>query len=146
MRETIALMLALFCSGYHYPSAPANGYKIANKIHLKGDEKWDFLRSDDASGRLYVSHGSIVQVVDEAKGEVIGEVGGLSGVHGIAIVSALNKGFISNGTDNSVTVFDTKTLKVITKITGIGTKPDEIYFEPYSQKVFVFNGKSNNAN
>src|SRR5882672_2579028 len=145
MKETI-LMLAILCLGPDYTSAPGKGYTIANKIHLKGDEKWDFLHSDDAAGRLYVSHGSVVQVVDEAKGEVAGEISGLSGVHGIAIASAYNKGFISNGADNSVTVFDTKTLKVVTKITGIGTKPDEIYFEPYSKKVFVFNGKSNNAN
>jgi DNA-binding beta-propeller fold protein YncE len=88
----------------------------------------------------------VVQVIDQAKGEMIGEITGLSGVHGIAIAPLFGKGFISNGGDHSVTVFDTQTLKTITKITGGGTKPDEIYFEPHSQKVFVFNGKSGNAN
>lgn len=146
MSKTIFLILSILCSGYQYQSKPAKGYKVVKKIHLKGDEKWDFLRSDDGAGRLYVSHGNVVQVIDQSKGEVVGEIGGLSGVHGIAIAPAFKKGFISNGADNSVTVFDTETLKATAKITGLGTKPDEIYFEPYSQKVFVFNGKSKNAN
>ena len=119
--------------------------KIVNKIHLEGDEKWDYLCSDDQAGLLYVSHGSMVQVVDETKGEVVGKITGLNGVHGIAIAPALNKGFITGGKDSSVTVFDTKTLKVITKITVTGKGPDAILFDPFSKNVYVFNGKSNNA-
>jgi len=122
----------------------ASNYKIVNKIHLEGDEKWDYLYSDDQAGRLYVSHGSMVQVVDEAKGEVVGKITGLSGVHGIAIAPALNKGFISSGKDSSVTVFDTKTFQVITKVT-VGKGPDAIMFDPFSKKVFVFNAKANSV-
>lgn len=119
--------------------------RIVNKIHLEGDEKWDYLSSDDDAGRLYVSHGSMVQVVDETSGKEIGKITGLNGVHGIAIVSVLNKGFISSGKDSSVAVFDLKTLQVITKITVTGKGPDAIMFDPFSKKVFVFNGKTNNA-
>ena len=108
-------------------------------------KKWDYLYSDDASGKLYVSHGSQVQVVDEEKGEVIGKITGLFGVHGIAIVSDLNKGFISNGKDNSVTIFDAKTFEVITKIPVTGTNPDCIMYDPSSKNIFTMNGKSNNT-
>jgi len=120
-------------------------YKIANKIHLDGDEKWDYLYSDDAAGRLYVSHGSQVQVIDEAKGAVVGKITGLVGVHGIAIVTDLNKGFISNGKDTSVTVFNTKTLEVITKIKVTGVNPDCIMYDPFSKNIFTMNGKSNST-
>ena len=126
-------------------NAPKNGYKIVNKIHLQGDEKWDYLFSDDAAGLLYVSHGNMVQVVDQAKGEMVGKIEGLNGVHGIAIAPALNKGFISTKNDNSVTVFDTKTYKIIQKLEVTGTSPDAILFDAFSQKVFVFNGHSDNA-
>jgi YVTN family beta-propeller protein len=119
-------------------------YTIVNKIKLESDEKWDYLYSDDQANRLYVSHGSIVQVVDEIKGEMAGKIGGLNGVHGIAVASDLNKGFISSGKDSSVTIFDTKTLQVITKVT-VGKGPDAIMFDPFSKKVFVFNAKANSA-
>ena len=122
-----------------------SGYKIINKIHLDGDEKWDYLYSDDKAGKLYVSHGSQVQVVDEEKGEVVGKITGLIGVHGIAIVSDLNKGFISNGKDSSVTIFDTKTLDVITKITVTGKNPDCIMYDSFSKNVLTMNGKTNNT-
>ena len=140
------LTLGCFLSG---PSLTSNtrmlSFKIVNKIHLQGDEKWDYLFSDDAAGLLYVSHGNMVQVVDEAKGEMVGKIEGLNGVHGIAIASALNKGFISTKNDNSVTVFDTKSYKVIQKIEITGKSPDSILFDSFSQMVFVFNGHSDNV-
>ncbi len=140
------LTLGCFLSG---PSLTSNtrmlSFKIVNKIHPQGDEKWDYLFSDDAAGLLYVSHGNMVQVVDEAKGEMVGKIEGLNGVHGIAIASALNKGFISTKNDNSVTVFDTKSYKVIQKIEITGKSPDSILFDSFSQMVFVFNGHSDNV-
>ena len=126
-------------------NAPKAEYKIVNKIHLQGDEKWDYLFSDDAAGRLYVSHGNMVQVVDEVKGKLVGKIEGLNGVHGIAIAPALNKGFISTKNDNSVTVVDTKTYKIIHKLEVTGKSPDAILFDAFSQKVFVFNGHSDNV-
>lgn len=121
-----------------------SNYKIVNKIHLEGDEKWDYLYSDDAASVLYVSHGSIVQVIDETTGKLTGTISGMKGVHGIAIVSELGKGYISSGKDTLVTVFDTKTLKVITRFQVTGLGPDAIYYDSFSKKVFTCNGKSKN--
>ncbi len=123
----------------------ASNYKIVNKIHLEGDGKWDYLFSDDAASRLYVSHQTMVQVVDETTGQVIGKITGMNGVHGIAIVSDLNKGYISSGKDTMVTVFDTKTFNVITKITASGVGPDAIFYDPYSKKIFTCNGKGHSS-
>jgi len=120
-------------------------YKIVNKIHVEGDGGWDYLFSDDYSNILYVSHATIVQAIDETKGVVVGTITGLNGVHGIAVAPALNKGFITSGRDSSVAIFDTKTFKLITKVTVTGKGPDAIVFDPYSNNVFVFNGKTNNA-
>ena len=120
-------------------------YKIVNKIHIEGDGGWDYLFSDDQAGILYVSHSTIVQAVDETKGVVAGTITGLNGVHGIAIAPKLNKGFITSGRDSSVAIFDTKTFQLIKKVTVTGKGPDAIVFDPYSNNVFVFNGKTNNA-
>ncbi len=142
---SIFFIAILFNCSAFAGNAPKGRYKIVNKIHLQGDEKWDYLFSDDSAGLLYVSHGNMVQVVDEAKGELVGKIEGLNGVHGIAIAPTLNKGFISTKNDNSVTVFDTKTYKVIQKLEVTGKSPDAILFDPFSQKVFVFNGHSDNV-
>jgi len=146
MKKLALLSIILLFAGFGFSkSVSKEGYKIANKIHLNGDEKWDYLFSDDSSGRLYVSHGNMVQVVDEVSGKEVGKVSGLDGVHGIAIAPNLNKGFISTKNDNSVTIFDTKTFGVIKKVEVTGKSPDAILFDAFSNKVFVFNGHSNNA-
>jgi len=138
----IAILSVCFVS---IKAASAGSYKIVNKIAVEGDEKWDYLFSDDQASRLYVSHGSQVQVIDELKREVVGKITGLKGVHGIAIAPAFNKGFISCGKDSSVTIFDTNTFEVIKKVVVTGVGPDAILFDAFSEKVFVFNGHSNNA-
>jgi len=142
---TIFAIAILSVCFVHAKDASAGSYKIVNKISVEGNEKWDYLFSDDQASRLYVSHGSQVQVIDELKREVVGKISGLKGVHGIAIASAFNKGFISCGKDSSVTIFDTNTFEVIKRVVVTGVGPDAILFDAFSQKVFVFNGHSNNA-
>ena len=66
-------------------------------------------------------------------------------MHGIAIANDLNEGFITNGKDSSVTVFDLKTYNVITKIPVTGKNPDAILYDTFTHRVFVYNGKSSNA-
>jgi YVTN family beta-propeller protein len=122
-----------------------SSYKISNKIKVVGDGGWDYLVSDDSTGRLFVSHGTIVQVVNTANGKIIGTIPDTKGVHGIALAKDLNKGFISNGKDTSVTIFDLKNLATITKIKVSGKNPDAILYDQFSHKVFVFNGRSSNA-
>ena len=122
-----------------------SGYKVVNQIHLEGDGGWDYLSVDEAAGRLYVSHASMALVVDLKTGKQIGKIADTNGIHGIAVAPSLNKGFTSNGRDNSVTVFDLKTLEITGKIAVTGKNPDAILFDPFSQKVFTFNGGSSNA-
>lgn len=123
---------------------PSN-YKIVNKIHLEGDTGWDYLAADDVSGHLFVSHGTMVQVVDMAKGVLVATIPGTNGVHGIAIAQSLNKGYISCGRDSSVTVFDLKTFATIGKIQVTGQNPDAILYEPLYKRTLTFNGGSSNA-
>ena len=69
----------------------------------------------------------------------------MTGVHGIAIAPEFQKGFISDGKANAVVVFDLQTLKVIKTIPISGKDPDAIMYDPYSKKVFTFNGDSQDA-
>ena len=122
-----------------------SSYKISRTFNLEGNGSWDLLTVDEVNERLFVSHNTMVQVVDLKDGKQIGVIGETKGVHGIAFALDLNKGFTSNGKDSSVTVFDLKSFKTILKVKVTGAKPDAILYDKFSQKVFVFNGKSANA-
>jgi YVTN family beta-propeller protein len=119
-------------------------YKVVGKIHIGGPATWDYPQMDSANHRLYVSHGTQTEVIDTATDKVVGTIMGTNGVHGIAIANDLNRGFISDGRDNDVTVFDLKTLMVITKV-KTGQNPDSIIYEPVSKRVFTFNGRSSDS-
>src|ERR1700685_1033127 len=119
-------------------------YKVTGKIKIGGPGRWDYVYVDSANHRLYVSHGTQTEVVDTATEKVVGTIMGTGGVHGIAIANDLNRGFTSDGGDNDVTVFDLKTLAVISKV-KTGQNPDAIIYEPVTHRVFTFNGKSSDA-
>jgi DNA-binding beta-propeller fold protein YncE len=84
-------------------------------------------------------------VVDPYKGSVLAEIPNTPGVHGIALAQDLGKGFTSNGRENTVTVFDLKTLKETARIKIEGENPDAILYDAATKRVFTFNGRSKNA-
>jgi len=139
------ILLMLINISTAFTQVAKTGYRISNRIHLEGDGGWDYLSMDDATSRLYISHSTIVQVLDVNEKKVVGTIPDTKGVHGIALARDLNKGFISNGKDTSVTIFDLKTLQVITKIKITGNNPDAILYDPFTHKVFTFNGRSSNS-
>ncbi|MCX6168151.1 MAG: YncE family protein [Ignavibacteriales bacterium] len=117
-----------------------SAYKIVGAINIGGEGKWDYLSIDTTMHRLYVAHETRVHVIDLDNNTLIGEISDLQGVHGVAF--AFGKGFISEGVSNSVTVFDLKTLKPISKIKVTGEKPDAITYDPFSKRIFTSNNKS----
>jgi YVTN family beta-propeller protein len=122
-------------------SAQSN-YRIVRKISLPGNGFWDYITVDETNGRIFQSHNSMVQVVDIKTGKLVGTIPNTKGVHGAALAPDLNKGFTSNGQDSSVTVFNLKTLEVITKIRVTGRNPDAILYDAFSKRVFTGNGRS----
>jgi DNA-binding beta-propeller fold protein YncE len=123
---------------------PPKPYKLEKTIPVKGDGGWDYLTVDAAGRRVYVSHGTVVEVFDADSFEVKGQVADTAGVHGIAVAADLGRGFTSNGRANTVTVFDLKTLKPLGTV-KTGRNPDFILFDPSSKRVFAFNGGGKSA-
>jgi YVTN family beta-propeller protein len=126
-------------------SPPAGSYHLIKKVPLAaapgGGEYFDYITADAPARRIYVSHGTEVVVLDADNFSVVGTIGGLKRCHGVALVSDLGKGFITDGDAQKVMVFDIKSLKV----TGeIKTEPDtdSIIYDPASKHVFTFNGDS----
>src|ERR1700684_2650775 len=119
-------------------------YKVAGKIKIGGAGRWDYVYVDSANHRLYVSHATQTEVIDTNTDKLVGTIPGTTGVHGIAVADDLGRGFTSDGRDNDVTIFDLKTLAVISKV-KTGTNPDSIIYEPVTHRVFTFNGRSSDS-
>ena len=126
------------------PVPPATGYSVTKKIPISGQGSFDYLTVDEAGRRLYVSHGTQVEVLDIDSGTVVGNIPNTLGVHGIAIAAEFGRGFVSNGQSSTVTIFDLKTLKPIADV-PTGKKPDAIIYDPATSRVFAFNGGGNSA-
>jgi YVTN family beta-propeller protein len=135
-----SLLLSAVLAQAQTKPAPS-GYHMAQKITLGGEGGWDYLTVDSQAHRLYLSRSTHVMVVDVESNKVVGDIPDTAGVHGVALVPELNKGFTSNGRDNSVTIFDLKTLKVLKKV-PVGKNPDAIIYDPASKRVFTMNGAS----
>lgn len=146
MRKWVLAVLAMafVCATLALAFAPVK-YEVKQKYVLGGDGGWDYLTFDPAGKRLFISRGTHVMVVDPYKGSSIGDIPNTTGVHGIALAQDLGKGFTSNGRENTVTVFDLKTLKETTKIKIDGENPDAILYDPATHRVFTFNGRSKNS-
>ena len=124
--------------------AATTGYHLLGEIKVGGEGSWDYLTVDATARRLYVSHATHVAVIDIDAGKVVGDIPDTPGVHGIAIAPELNRGFVSNGRGNTVTIFDLKTLKSVGQA-ATGENPDSIRFDAVSGRVFTFNGRSKNS-
>ncbi len=138
----ITFLMSLLLMGTGSPSL--GGYSVTKKIPISGQGSFDYLTVDEAGRRLYVSHGTQVEVLNVDSGTVVGNIPNTLGVHGIAIAAEFGRGFVSNGQSSTVTIFDLKTLKAISDV-PTGKKPDAIIYDPATKRVFAFNGGSDSA-
>jgi len=143
--SSAVLLFFLLILGTVPMAAQGSGYKVVDNVKIGGDGGWDYLNCDAAAHRLYISRGTHVQVFDTQSKTVVGDIPNTIGVHGIALAQEFGRGYTSNGRDSSVTVFDLATLKTIKVIKMQASNPDAICYDPYSHRVFTFNGRSSNA-
>src|ERR1700675_692061 len=127
---TFFLAALLFQSG--------TGYKVVDRYPIGGVGGFDYVAIDSSARRLYVSHGTQVEVVDADSGKLLGTITDTPGVHGAAIATAFKHGFTSNGRENKVSMFDPTTLTLIKKV-DVGKGPDGIYYEPKTKRIFTNN-------
>ncbi|GAC1356916.1 MAG: hypothetical protein NVSMB3_03420 [Acidobacteriaceae bacterium] len=116
-------------------------YRVLDHWKIGGEGGWDYLTADATSHRLYVTHGTRVEVLDTTTGRSVGVITGLKGTHGVALDEGGKFGYISDGGANAVVVFDRNSLQTAATIPS-GTNPDGILFEPKTQTVWAFNGRS----
>ena len=143
MKKSYLLAMTLLTAGIATYAQDKSGYHISASFPIKSDGGYDYLTVDQASEKLYVSHGSQVNILNKTTGDSIGVIKTEKDVHGIALVHSLGKGYISNGSLNKVLVFDLSTNKVL-KYIPTGKFADGIFFDDFSNKVISCNGMSKN--
>src|SRR5215467_12384893 len=145
-KQLFCAVVVILAAAFSSNAASPVQYQLKQKFTIGGDGGWDYLTYDPEGKRLFISRSTRVQVVNPEKGTVIAEIPNTPGVHGIALAQDLGKGFTSNGRENTVTVFDLKTLKETARIKLEGAEnPDAILYDAASKRVFTFNGRSKNA-
>lgn len=112
-------------------------YRLLADTRIGGSGGWDFLTTDPAGERLYVTHGDQLEVLDLRTYKLLGTVPGTPAAHGVAVVPAAGRGYVSCGRNNFVVAFDLKTLKNLGRI-ATGPKPDHLLYDASSQRVFAF--------
>jgi DNA-binding beta-propeller fold protein YncE len=125
-------------------SGGASGYHLIKKVKLGGAGGWDYLEVDPATHRLFISRGTHVIAVDPQQGKIVGDIPDTQGVHGIALADEFNKGFTSNGRTSDSTIFDLTSLKIIGNA-RTDKDTDAVIYDPFSKRVFTFNGDANTA-
>lgn len=136
------LFIIIVCINPAHAQNPA-GWHLAKTFHISGEGGWDYI-AVGPDGRLYVSHATQVNIVDEQSGDSIGVIPNTTGVHGIAFAPALGKGYTSNGRLNNISVFNLQSGKVTGQI-PTGQNPDAILYEPFSRTIITCNGRSNDV-
>ncbi len=127
---------------------PAVDYHLVHKYEFGaapgGREYFDYIKVDPASRRVYLSHGTEVLVVNADTGVLESKISGLKLSHGVALVPDQDRGFITDGEQGKIVIFDLKTLKVIGDVNA-AKDADSILYDPVSRHVFSFNGDSHSA-
>ena len=140
---SLAGALALTAFATQVQAAPQ--YRIAQEISLPGDDGWDYLTFDDGGHRLFIAHGTQVQVVDTDRLTLAGSIADTPGVHATALATDVGHGYISAGRSGTIVVFDLKTLARLKEIKATGENPDAIIYDSATHRVFSFNGRGRNA-
>jgi hypothetical protein len=117
-------------------TADTGPYHVSQTFHVGGEGGWDYMTVDPDNKLLYVPRSTHTMVLDAATGKTVADIPGQKRNHGVAIVASAGRGFITDGQDASVTVFDLKTYAVLGKV-KTADDADGVIYDPASGKVLV---------
>lgn len=146
-RSRVAVIAGLLILPFAFggiAAAHAQGpYHVQATWKIGGEGRWDYMSIDPVSKMLYITRGDHVIAVDTQTGKQVADITGLKGTHGV-VFGKDEYGFITDGAANAVAVFNRKTNQIVRTIPA-GTNPDGVAFEPVTNTVWAFNGRSNDA-
>jgi DNA-binding beta-propeller fold protein YncE len=133
----IALVLLVAASLVTARLGAAQSFKV-EKYDIKGDGGTDYVAVEAATGRVFVSRSTHMMVVEGATGKVLADIPNTPGVHGAGLATKHGRGFTTNSGDETVTMFDLKTLAVLRQI-KVGPGLDGIMYDEPDDKIILTN-------
>ena len=144
LKKGFKLFFSIFFVSTQCLLAQTSGVHLIKKTVVGGDGGWDYVAVASDARQLYLTHGNQVEVLNADSHEKIGVIADTKGVHGVAVVPKTGRGFTTNGRTNTVSVFDSKTFKTLAEL-PVGKKPDAVFYDAFSERVFVFNNGGGTA-
>src|SRR5262245_33966393 len=153
------LLLSVFLAGlmaFAPFSHAADTYHLLKKIPIPGDGTWDYIGIDSANRHVFVSHGPQLEILNADTHKLVGKIVAPGadfskpetltgqGVRGAAAAVELGRGFVANARDGSVSIFDLKTLNVIS-VVKVGENPDGYFYDPATRRGFTFSNRTKAA-
>src|SRR5438093_3142487 len=155
---TSAIAVAVAIGSAQQPSS-GGPYKVLKTARVGGEGGWDYIYADVAGRRLYIPRRGSAAVAATDTGpaapavptrltvfnldtlEPIGEIDGVGG-NGTAVDPKSGRGFTSS---RPVSMFDTKTMKLIKTIDVGAAAPDGILFDAFNDRVYMFSHPTKDA-
>jgi hypothetical protein len=149
IRRIAAGILSVLLGAFALSKAATIGYHLLKKYSFGAAEGstreyFDYITIDSAARRVYISHGTEIKVIDADTGALIGNITGLKQDHGVAVASEFGRGFISDGAQGKVIIFDLKNFTVVGEAKA-DKDADCVIYDPFSKRVFVMNGDPHNS-
>ena len=143
---TIGFAVAVGLAQQHSSTGP---YKVLKTLKAGGEGNWDYIYADVAGRRLYIPRRggaatgvpTRLTIFNLDTLEPAGEIDGIGG-NGTAVDPKSGHGFTSS---RPVSMFDTKTMKLIKTIDVGAAAPDGIVLDAFNERVYVFSHPTKDA-
>ncbi len=147
LRTCITVIASLIGAGATLAATPvaAPEYRVDTRWKLAGEGGWDYVTAEPGRGRLYLTRGDRVEVLNTISGRVFHTIGGTAGVHAVVLAQELGRGYTTNGRSNSITMFDLASLAIVREAKIPGETPDAMVYEPTQRRLYAFNARSHDA-
>jgi DNA-binding beta-propeller fold protein YncE len=143
----LAVALLVLSPTVFHVAAQDSGYRVLRNIHLGGEGGWDYVTVDSAARRVYIPRSTHIMVIDADSGKLVGDIQGMNGLHGVAVASEFNRGFVTGNKteqEGTVYIFDLKTLMLTSSIKSNSIDTDSLIYDPLTKRVYVNNGDGAN--
>jgi len=155
----ILTMVIVFAVATGLAQQPSAAYKVLKTVRAGGEGNWDYIYADVAGRRLYIPRrGSAAVPASDTRPAApavptrltifnldtlapVGEIEDVGG-NGTAVDPKSGHGFTSS---RPVSMFDTKTMKLIKTIDVGAAAPDGILFDAFNDRVYVFSHPTKDA-